>query len=55
MHLSYHEYDYVLNIAFNILDGGLRLEHIELRRNDEVLLNVLGDLCILDDTTEGDF
>jgi hypothetical protein len=26
----------VLNIAFNILAGGTRIEHLELRRNDEV-------------------
>jgi hypothetical protein len=31
-----------LNIAFNILAGGQRIEHIELRRNDEVFLNALG-------------
>ena len=41
-HLPYHESDHVLNIAFNILAGGRRLEHIELRRNDEVFLNALG-------------
>ena len=41
-HLPYHESDHVLNIAFNILAGGKRIEHIELRRNDEVYLNALG-------------
>ena len=41
-HLPYHESDHVLNIAFNILAGGHRLEHLELRRNDEVYLNALG-------------
>ncbi len=30
-HLPYHESDHVLNIAFNILAGGLCLEHLELR------------------------
>jgi hypothetical protein len=35
-HLPYHESDHVLNIAFNILAGGERLEHLKLRRNDEV-------------------
>ena len=35
-HLPYHESDHVLNIAFNILAGGQRIEHLELRRNDEV-------------------
>src|SRR5438034_1042929 len=28
VHLPYHESDHVLNIAFNILAGGLRIEHI---------------------------
>ncbi len=41
-HLPDHESDHVLNIAFNILAGGQRLEHIELRRNDEVYLDTSG-------------
>ena len=55
VHLPYHESDHVLNIAFNIVAGGRRLEHIELRRNDEVFLNALGAQRIPDPTTEGDF
>ena len=54
-HLPYHESDHVLNLAFNILAGGTRFEHIELRRNDEVYLNALGAERIPDPTTEGDF
>jgi hypothetical protein len=54
-HLPYHESDHVLNIAFNILAGGTHLDHIELRRNDEVYLNALGAVRIPDPTTEGDF
>jgi Transposase DDE domain group 1 len=54
-HLPYHESDHVLNIAFNILAGGKRIEHIELRRNDEVYLNALGAQRLPDPTTEGDF
>lgn len=54
-HLPYHESDHVLNIAFNILAGGRRLEHLELRRNDEVYLNALGAVRIPDPTTAGDF
>src|SRR3954449_10488081 len=54
-HLPYHESDHVLNIALNILAGGQRLEHIELRRNDEVYLDALGARRIPDPTTEGDF
>src|SRR5207245_4346859 len=41
-HLPYHESDHVLNIAYNLLSGGSRLEHIEVRRNDEVFLDALG-------------
>ncbi len=54
-HLPYHESDHVLNIAFNILAGGHRLEHLELRRNDEVYLDALGARRIPDPTTAGDF
>ena len=54
-HLPYHESDHVLNIAFNILAGGQRIEHLELRRNDEVYLNALGAQRIPDPTTAGDF
>jgi Transposase DDE domain group 1 len=54
-HLPYHESDHVLNIAFNLLAGGRHLEHLELRRNDEVYLDALGAVRIPDPTTAGDF
>jgi Transposase DDE domain group 1 len=54
-HLPYFESDHVLNIALNILAGGRRLEHLELRRNDEVYLDALGAVRIPDPTTAGDF
>ncbi len=54
-HMPYHESDHVLNIAFNILAGGKRIEHLELRRNDEVYLDALGATRIPDPTTAGDF
>jgi Transposase DDE domain group 1 len=54
-HLPYHESDHVLNIAYNLLAGGSRLEHIEVRRNDEVDLDALGARRIPDPTTAGDF
>ena len=54
-HLPYHESDHVLNIAYNILAGGVRLEDIELRRQDESFLNGLGAQRIPDPTTAGDF
>ena len=37
--MPYHESDHVLTIAYNVLLGGVRLEDIELRRNDEVFLS----------------
>ena len=55
VHLPYHESDHVLNIAYNILSGGERLEDIELRRQDESFLNGLGAQRIPDPTTAGDF
>jgi len=55
VHLPYHESDHVLNLAFNALVGGTRLEDIELRRNDEVYLDGLGAQRIPDPTTAGDF
>ena len=55
VHLPYHESDHVLNIAYNLLAGGECLEHLELRRNDEVYLDALGARRIPDPTTAGDF
>jgi hypothetical protein len=54
-HLPYHESDHVLNIAYNLLAGGVRIEHLEVRRNDEVYLDALGATRIPDPTTAGDF
>ena len=54
-HLPYHESDHVLNIAYNLLAGGSRIEHLEVRRNDEVYLDALGARRIPDPTTAGDF
>jgi hypothetical protein len=55
IYLPYSESDHVLNIAYNLLVGGTCLEHLELRRNDEVYLNALGAQRIPDPTTAGDF
>ena len=54
-HLPYHESDHVLNIAYNIIAGGTRLEDIELLRQNEAWLNALGAEIIPDPTTAGDF
>ena len=55
VHLPYHESDHVLNIAYNVLAGGTRLEHLEYLRNDEGYLDALGARRIPDPTTAGDF
>jgi len=55
IHMPDHESDHVLNIAYNLLAGGACLEHLELRRNDEVYLDALGARRIPDPTTAGDF
>lgn len=55
LHRPYHESDHVLNIAYNALCGGQRLEDIEARRCDEVFLDGLGVESLPDPTTAGDF
>lgn len=54
-HLPYHESDHILNIAYNVIAGGTRLEDIELQRRDEGWLDALGAEIIPDPTTAGDF
>jgi hypothetical protein len=54
-HVPYHESDHVLNIAYNVLSGGLCLEDIERLRNDESYMKALGATRIPDPTTAGDF
>lgn len=54
-HFPYHESDHVLNLTYNIMTGGTRLEDIERLRNDEAYLNTLGCQRIPDPTTAGDF
>ena len=53
--MPYRESDHVLNFAYNALCGGVYLEDIELRRNDETYLDALGAESIPDPTTAGDF
>jgi hypothetical protein len=55
IHQPYHESDHVLNLAYNALCEGDRLQDIELRRNDEVFLDALAAQRIPDPTTAGDF
>jgi hypothetical protein len=55
VHLPCHESDPVLNMAYNLLAGGVRLEDIELRRQDENFLNGLDAQRLPDPTPAGDF
>jgi hypothetical protein len=55
VHLPYHESDHVLNLAYNALCAGRCLEDLELRRQDEAYLDLLGAERIPDPTTAGDF
>src|SRR5262249_4857902 len=55
MHLPYHESDHVLNLAYNVVCGGTRLEDIERLRHDTAYMNALGADLIPDPTTAGDF
>jgi hypothetical protein len=55
IHLPYHESDHVLNLAYNVLTGGTRLEDIDRLRHDVAYMNALGADLIPDPTTAGDF
>ena len=55
VHLPYHESDHVLNLAYNVMCGGTRLEDIERLRHDVAYMNALGAELIPDPTTAGDF
>ena len=55
VHLPYHESDHVLNLAYNALCGGTRLQDIEIRRHDPAYMNAVGAELIPDPTTTGDF
>lgn len=55
VHLPYHESDHVLNLAYNVLCGGTRLEDLERLRHDTAYMDALGADLIPDPTTAGDF
>jgi hypothetical protein len=54
-HFPYHESDHVLNLTYNVLSGGRRLEDLERLRSNEAYLNTLGCDRVPDPTTAGDF
>jgi hypothetical protein len=55
VHMTYHESDHVLNLAYNVLTGGKTLAQIERLRHDVAYMNALGARLIPDPTTAGDF
>jgi hypothetical protein len=55
VHRPYFESDHVLNLAYNALCHGQRLDDIELRRSDEVFLDAIGAESLPGPTTAGDF
>lgn len=54
-HQPYFESDHVLNLAYNIMASHTRLEDLELLRQNESYLDMLGAQRIPDPTTAGDF
>ena len=55
VHLPYHESDHVLNLAYNVVCGGTRLQDIERLRHDSAYMTAVGADLIPDPTTAGDF
>ena len=54
-HLPYFESDHVLNVAYNLLCGGVRLEDINALRNNAAYMDALGAELIPSPTAAGDF
>jgi hypothetical protein len=54
-HVPYQESDHVLNIAYNLIAGGTKLEDLEVLRQDAGYMDLLGTERIPDPTTAGDF
>jgi len=55
IHLPYQDSDHVVNFAYNAICGGMCMQDMELRRNDENFLNALGTRRSPDPTTAGDY
>ena len=55
VNLTYHESDHVLNLTYNLMCDGTRLEDIERLRSDVAYMNALNADLIPDATTTGDF
>ena len=55
LHLPYHESDHVLNVAYNMLCGGTRLEDLGALRNNVAYMDALGAALIPSPSAAGDF
>ena len=55
VHLPYQESDHVLNIAYNMLCGGTRLEDLGALRNNVAYMDALGAALIPSPSAAGDF
>ena len=55
VHLPYHESDHVLNVAYNMLCGGTRLEDLGALRNNVAYMDALGAALIPSPSAAGDF
>ena len=55
VHLPYHESDHVLNIAYSLLCGSVRLEDLGGLRNNVAYMDALGAELIPSPTAAGDF
>ncbi len=54
-HLPYHESDHVLNIAYNLLCAGTRLEDLAMLRDNAGYMDAVGAEMIPSPTAAGDF
>src|ERR1035437_4517741 len=54
-HLPYFESDHVLSICYNVMAGHTCLDDLDMLRQDESYMDILGAQRIPDPTTAGDF
>ena len=54
-HQPYFESDHILSLAYNVLAGGKCLQDLDLLRQDEAFMDMLGAERLPDPTTAGDF
>ncbi len=54
-HLPYHESDHVLNIVYNLLCGGVRLDDLNRLRSDTAYMDAVGADMVPSPSAAGDF